>query len=297
METGLTGLDEVVAGAYPGLDDGVAGGPAAAILAALANPRPDRVLLIAQAYREGLSTADIHAACKYDPWFLDRIAELVAVERDVRANGLPETAPGMLALKKLGFADARLGALSGLTPDKVAERRRSLGIRPVFKRVDTCAAEFPSRTPYMYSAYQGEGFDAPECEAEPSDRDKVVILGGGPNRIGQGIEFDYCCVHAALRAQRGGPGNNHGQLQPRDRVDRLRHLRPTLLRAPDRRGRGRADRRRGASWPPSGRDRPVRRPDAAQAGLGACRRGDSGSSAPRRTPSTWPRTASGSRPF
>ncbi len=204
METGLTGLDEVVAGAYPGLDDGVAGGPAAAILAALANPRPDRVLLIAQAYREGLSTADIHAACKYDPWFLDRIAELVAVERDVRANGLPETAPGMLALKKLGFADARLGALSGLTPEKVAERRRSLGIRPVFKRVDTCAAEFPSRTPYMYSAYQGEGFDAPECEAEPSDRDKVVILGGGPNRIGQGIEFDYCCVHAAYALSEAG---------------------------------------------------------------------------------------------
>src|SRR6202008_2960083 len=117
---------------------------------------------------------------------------------------LPEDAPGLLALKRQGFADARLAELSGLSEAEVEARRARHGIRPVYKRIDTCAAEFPSLPPYMYSCYEGDGFDTPECEADPSDRRKVIILGGGPNRIGQGIEFDYCCVHAAYALKEAG---------------------------------------------------------------------------------------------
>jgi len=186
METGLTGLNEVeVNGGRDGL------------IAALGQPRPDRLLVVAQGFREGLSLADIQAACQFDPWFLAQIEALVAVEETVRENGLPDNRPQMLALKAQGFSDERLAELAGMETAIAAEYRRSLGVMPVFKRVDTCAAEFPSRTPYMYSTYEGDGVNAAECEAEPSDRPKVAILGGGPNRIGQGIEFDYCCVHAA----------------------------------------------------------------------------------------------------
>jgi carbamoyl-phosphate synthase large subunit len=190
LETGLDGFDEVAI-------DGVESGGKAAVLAALARPVPDRLLLIAQAYRHGLTTAEIHAACRFEPWFLDRIREIVECEEGVRHDGLPAEATRFLRLKQMGFSDRRLGRLAGLSEAEVAGLRRRLDIAPVYKRVDTCAAEFASLTPYLYSCYEGDGVSPPECEAEPSERRKVVILGGGPNRIGQGIEFDYCCVHAA----------------------------------------------------------------------------------------------------
>ncbi|MFC3674020.1 carbamoyl-phosphate synthase large subunit [Ferrovibrio xuzhouensis] len=196
METGLTGLNEMV---IPNADDPDG---KEAIVAALAKPTPDRLLVIAQAFRHGLSVAEVHAACKYDPWFLEQIAELIAVEASVRKDGLPGDADGLQALKRMGFSDARLAELTGMDEAAVSAHRRSLKVRPVFKRVDTCAAEFESHTPYMYSTYEfGPGA---ECEAQPQDRTKVIILGGGPNRIGQGIEFDYCCVHAAYALKEAG---------------------------------------------------------------------------------------------
>jgi carbamoyl-phosphate synthase large subunit len=197
METGLDGFDEVAI-------EGVESGGAEAVKAALARPTPDRLLLIAQAYRHGLSTDEIHAACHFEKWFLERIAEIVAAEEQVRAGGLPEDATGLLRLKQMGFSDARLGRLSGLGAAAVTARRRALGLAPVYKRIDTCAAEFPAQTSYMYSCYEGDGVSPPECEAAPSARRKVIILGGGPNRIGQGIEFDYCCVHAAYSLRDAG---------------------------------------------------------------------------------------------
>jgi carbamoyl-phosphate synthase large subunit len=197
LETGLSGFDEIAI-------EGIDGGGRNAVKAALAKPSPDRLLLIAQAYRHGLTTAEIHAACRFEPWFLERIGEIVKAEAGVRRDGLPADRAGLLRLKQLGFSDARLATLAGLDEAAVAYRRRTLDLRPVFKRIDTCAAEFPARTPYMYSCYEGDGLEAPECEADPSERRKVVILGGGPNRIGQGIEFDYCCVHAAYALREAG---------------------------------------------------------------------------------------------
>src|SRR6266566_2865940 len=197
METGLDGFDEV---AIPGFD---AAGKEA-VKAALAKPSPDRLLLIAQAYRHGLTTAEIHAACHYDSWFLERIREIVEVEEQVRQDGLPGDPTALLRLKQMGFSDARLARLGGTSEEKAAALRHRLGVHPVYKRIDTCAAEFPSLTPYMYACYEGDGLSPPECEADPSDRDKVIILGGGPNRIGQGIEFDYCCVHAAYSLSEAG---------------------------------------------------------------------------------------------
>jgi carbamoyl-phosphate synthase large subunit len=203
METGLTGLNEVeIAGAAGGENR-------AAIRAALARPTPDRLLVIAQALRSGLTVEEIHQSCKYDPWFLAQIEGIVEAEAGVRSDGLPRHADGLLRLKRLGFSDARLAELAGLTEAEAAARRRSAEVVPVFKRIDTCAAEFPSQTPYMYSAYEtgalaDGGLQPPECEADPSDRRKVIILGGGPNRIGQGIEFDYCCVHAAYALREAG---------------------------------------------------------------------------------------------
>ncbi len=197
METGLTGFNEVeIVGAGAGDKN--------AVRAALAKPTPDRLLTIAQAFRLGLTVAEIHAACKYDPWFLEEIRKVVAAETEVRASGLPQDAPGLVRLKRQGFSDARLAELAGVEERAVAELRRRLDVHPVYKRIDTCAAEFPSLTPYMYSTYEGDGIAAPEDEAEPSARKKVVILGGGPNRIGQGIEFDYCCVHAAYSLKDAG---------------------------------------------------------------------------------------------
>ena len=200
METDLTGLNEIMP--PPGGEDAQA--VLDAIRAQLALPTPDRILLIAEAFRHGLAPDEVHAACRYDPWFIQQIGDIVGAESTVRDDGLPEAVGDFLQLKKLGFSDARLAELDGCDEAEIAERRATLGALPVFKRVDTCAAEFESRTPYMYSSYEGDGTQPPECEANPSDRDKVIILGGGPNRIGQGIEFDYCCVHAAYGLNEAG---------------------------------------------------------------------------------------------
>jgi carbamoyl-phosphate synthase large subunit len=225
LETGLAGLNVV---------DELAGAPREELLAALARPTPDRLLVAAQALREGLSVAEVHAVAKYDPWFLERLAEIVRAEEEVCSGGLPRDAAGMRRLKAMGFSDKRLAWLAlrsanlqpgtrrafgkssgligeavkamtgGATEEDVRALRHKLGVRPVFKRIDTCAAEFEAKTPYMYSTYEAPSFGEPENEAAPSDRRKVVILGGGPNRIGQGIEFDYCCVHACFALREAG---------------------------------------------------------------------------------------------
>ncbi len=191
METGLTGLDEIE---IPGMDED----KRAAITAALSKQTPDRIRLIAQAMREGLDLDTIQAVTKFDPWFLERIAEIVAEEALVREGGLPEGAQAIRHLKMMGFTDARLAALTGLSEGEVRARRTQAGVTPVFKRIDTCAAEFEAQTPYMYSTYEADAMGDVECEARPSEAKKVAILGGGPNRIGQGIEFDYCCCHACF---------------------------------------------------------------------------------------------------
>ncbi len=193
METGLTGFDEVELGEDK-----------AEIRAQLAKATPDRLLVIAEALRRGLSVMEICEVSKYDPWFVRQIADIVSVEAEIRAHGLPASKAAMLRIKKMGFSDARLGKLTGRKADEVTAHRHRLDVRPVYKRIDTCAAEFASATPYMYSCYEGDGIEAAECEADPSTRDKVIILGGGPNRIGQGIEFDYCCVHAAYALKAAG---------------------------------------------------------------------------------------------
>jgi len=195
METGLTGLNEIE----------IKGAPdKSAIAGALALPTPDRILVIAQAFRYGLTVEEIAQASKYEPWFLRQIEQLVAIEASVRKDGLPTDAKAFFDLKKKGFSDERLGELTKQGAGDVAQKRRALGVRPVFKRIDTCAAEFESRTPYLYSCYEGDGVRPAECEAQPTDRRKVIILGGGPNRIGQGIEFDYCCVHAVYALREAG---------------------------------------------------------------------------------------------
>jgi carbamoyl-phosphate synthase large subunit len=195
METGLSGLNEIEIKGAP--DKG-------AIVGALARPTPDRILVIAQAFRHGLSVEEVAQACKYEPWFLRQIEQLVAVEAELRRDGLPKESKSLLELKKKGFSDERLGELTNLSTAEVAKRRRAAGVRPVFKRIDTCAAEFESRTPYLYSCYEGDGTRPAECEAQPTNARKVIILGGGPNRIGQGIEFDYCCVHAVYALHDAG---------------------------------------------------------------------------------------------
>ena len=194
LETGLTGLDEI---AIEGGEDPEMGH--AAVLRALAQPTPDRLRVIAQAFRHGLTVDEIHGACSYEPWFLRQLETLVKTEAQIRADGLPTTAVEFRKLKALGFSDARLAKLTHTTEKEVREQRRALGVRPVFKRIDTCAGEFRAETPYMYSTYESGALgQLPDNESEPSDRKKAIILGGGPNRIGQGIEFDYCCCHAAF---------------------------------------------------------------------------------------------------
>ncbi|HEX8194488.1 MAG TPA: carbamoyl-phosphate synthase large subunit [Allosphingosinicella sp.] len=217
LETGLIGFDGVKE---------LYGAPRSEIEAALARPAPDRLLVAAQALREGFTVVEVHAITKYDPWFLERIAEIVEAENAICSDGLPNDAAGLRRLKAMGFSDRRLAELAiksvhipggigkvtarghGLihdavkamtgatTEEEVRALRHKLGVRPVFKRIDTVAAEFEAKTPYMYSTYEAPSFGEPEDESNPSDRRKVVILGGGPNRIGQGIEFDYCCCHA-----------------------------------------------------------------------------------------------------
>jgi carbamoyl-phosphate synthase large subunit len=198
LETGLTGFDEVeIEGLGQGDDKN-------ALRAALGIPTPDRLLTIAQAMRLGLSDEQIHAACKIDRWFLGEIRDIVTMEAEMRAKGLPTTAGAFRRLKSMGFSDARLARLTGLGSQEVAAKRRALGVRPVFKRIDTCAAEFASPTAYMYSTYEAPFAGQTVDEADPSSNRKVVILGGGPNRIGQGIEFDYCCCHAAFALKEAG---------------------------------------------------------------------------------------------
>ncbi|MFA5581509.1 MAG: carbamoyl-phosphate synthase large subunit [Paracoccaceae bacterium] len=189
METGLTGFDEIE----------IEGAPErVAIVKALAVATPDRLRVIAQAMRHGLSNDEIFAATSFDPWFLERIREIVNAEQDIIANGLPATGDGLRALKMLGFSDARLAKLTDQPETAVRNARLGLGVKASFKRIDTCAAEFEAQTPYMYSTYEAPVMGEAECESRPTDRKKVVILGGGPNRIGQGIEFDYCCCHACF---------------------------------------------------------------------------------------------------
>jgi len=200
LETGLTGLDEVTIA-------GVGRDPSenrAAIRAALGTPTPDRVLTIAQAMRYGVSDEQIFEACRIDPWFLAQIRGIVDMEGEIRSQGLPASASAFRRLKAMGFSDARLAKLTRTTTEAVTQRRRTLGVRPVFKRIDTCAAEFASPTAYMYSTYEAPFAGRAACEAAPSDKKKVVILGGGPNRIGQGIEFDYCCCHASFALKEAG---------------------------------------------------------------------------------------------
>ncbi len=194
METGLAGLDPVEAPGDGGID---------AFRAALSQPKPDRILMAAQALRAGLTVEEIHEASKFDPWFLRELEKIVGAERDVTAHGLPKDAMRLRRLKAMGFSDKRLSVLANSTEAEIGAIRGRLGVLPVYKRIDTCAAEFAATTPYMYSTYEG-GFGTPMCESEPTDRQKIIILGGGPNRIGQGIEFDYCCVHAAYALREAG---------------------------------------------------------------------------------------------
>ncbi len=215
LETGLSGFNYVDALQGASKDD---------LTAALSRATPDRLLVAAQALREGMSVADIHAVSRFDPWFLERLVEIVAAEREVAEHGIPQDAEGLRRLKAMGFSDRRLAFLAvesaglrerfsargglihetvkamtgGVTEEEVRALRHRLGVRPVFKRIDTRAAEFEAKTPYMYSTYEAPSFGEPECESAPTEREKIVILGGGPNRIGQGIEFDYCCCHACF---------------------------------------------------------------------------------------------------
>jgi carbamoyl-phosphate synthase large subunit len=225
LETGLDGFNRV-----PELE----GAGRDTITAALSKATPERLLIVAQAMREGFTVEEIHAITFYDPWFLRHIEEIIAEEAAIMRDGLPIDAQGMRRLKAMGFSDKRLATLavrsvhvagglaetkarhSGLLHDtlramagatseeEVRALRHKLGVHPVFKRIDSCAAEFEAITPYMYSTYEAPFFGAPEDEAMPSDRRKIVILGGGPNRIGQGIEFDYCCVHACFALSEAG---------------------------------------------------------------------------------------------
>ncbi|RDC71881.1 carbamoyl-phosphate synthase large subunit [Rhodovulum sp. 12E13] len=195
METGLTGFDEVE----------IEGAPdAAAITKALSARHPDRIRVIAQAMRHGLSDDEIQAATAYDPWFLGRIREIVEEEAAIRLDGLPMSAEGLRRIKMMGFTDARLAHLTGRDEGQVRRARQNLGVTAVFKRIDTCAAEFEAQTPYMYSTYEAPAMGEVECESRPTQANKVVILGGGPNRIGQGIEFDYCCCHACFALTEAG---------------------------------------------------------------------------------------------
>jgi carbamoyl-phosphate synthase large subunit len=192
LETGKVGLDPT--GLDLASEDGLA-----KLRRELKEPGPDRIFHVADAFRAGMSVEEVHALSFVDPWFLDQIEEIVAAEREVAEAGLDAIdAARMRRLKRLGFSDARLAQLTGSSEAALRALRRAFGVRPVYKRVDSCAAEFATSTAYMYSTYEDE------CEAAPTDRDKVIVLGGGPNRIGQGIEFDYCCVHAALALREDG---------------------------------------------------------------------------------------------
>jgi carbamoyl-phosphate synthase large subunit len=194
LETGLSGLDEIPA---PG------DGTPDAFRAALSTPRPDRLLIAAQALRAGLSVEDIHEACKFDPWYLRQMEQIIAAENEVKKHGLPKDSFSFRKLKAQGFADKRIAELTGQKESAVTAARLKLAVTPVYKRIDTSAGEFSSAAAYMYGTYEG-CYGDPICESNPTTREKIIILGGGPNRIGQGIEFDYCCVHAAFSLRDAG---------------------------------------------------------------------------------------------
>ncbi len=198
LETGLNGLDEID---IPGLDQG---DDKNALRAAVSTATPTRLLSVAQAMRLGMTVEEVNQASGINTWFLEQMADILAMEAKIRNIGLPKDAANLRKLKGMGFSDARLASLAGADTDDVVKLRNELNVHPVFKRIDTCAAEFASPTAYMYSTYEAPFMGAPACEANPSDRKKVVILGGGPNRIGQGIEFDYCCCHAAFALEDAG---------------------------------------------------------------------------------------------
>ena len=204
LETGLTGLDEIAIEGFDPSKDIEDADNKSAIRAALGTPTPDRLLKVAQAMRLGASDELVYNACKIDRWFLSEIRALIEMEGEIKAKGLPPTAGAFRRLKAMGFSDTRLGKLTGTAPATVMEKRRALGVRPVFKRIDTCAAEFASPTAYMYSTYETPFAGQVSDEARPTDKKKVIILGGGPNRIGQGIEFDYCCCHACFALKEAG---------------------------------------------------------------------------------------------
>ena len=197
METGLTGLNTPdIEGLGKGDDYNV-------LRSHLTKPTPDRLLIVAEALRRGLTVDDIYKITKYDLWFLEQIHLLIQIEQTLIEKGLPDNAEGMYYLKSHGFSDTRIAELVNKTEIDIRNHRHKLNVRPVYKRVDTCGAEFASLTPYMYSTYENAFGDKRICEANVSNKPKVAILGGGPNRIGQGIEFDYCCCHAcfALKEQ------------------------------------------------------------------------------------------------
>ncbi|MEM7508852.1 MAG: carbamoyl-phosphate synthase large subunit [Pseudomonadota bacterium] len=223
METDLTGFDEVEIEDLPpvdrityregdglnhrflvGVDDLAQEAIDKGVTKALSARTPDRLRVIAQAMRFGFSDDEIQEITAFDPWFLARIREVIMVEEAIRGDGLPETSAGLRRLKMMGFTDARLAALTSKAEDEIRATRHAMGVTAVFKRIDTCAAEFEAQTPYMYSTYEADAMGEVECEARPSDANKIVILGGGPNRIGQGIEFDYCCCHACFALSDAG---------------------------------------------------------------------------------------------
>ncbi|MCB1840794.1 MAG: carbamoyl-phosphate synthase large subunit [Rhodospirillales bacterium] len=201
LEKGLTGLTPLPVAGTKGIEDSSSRD---LITASISKPTPQRILYIAEGLRQGLSIDEIQSICKYDRWFLERIENIILMEKEILENGLPVNAEGWLKVKKLGFSDAQLAQLMRVSEASVRKARYAHNVHPVFKRVDSCAAEIPSETAYMYSCYEGNGLEPAENEIEPTDRKKVVILGGGPNRIGQGIEFDYCCVHAAYALKEAG---------------------------------------------------------------------------------------------
>ena len=195
LETDLDGFNEIDIGKDVDKEN---------ISEALSRQTPDRMLLMAQAMRHGFTDQDIQSLTQFDPWFIGQIRTIVNTETIIRQQGLPDTADGMRQLKMLGFTDTRLASLSGMNEVDVRQLRETLNVRPVFKRVDTCAAEFDSSTPYMYSTYEEPCMGKVDCECRPTNQEKIVVLGGGPNRIGQGIEFDYCCCHACMALSKAG---------------------------------------------------------------------------------------------
>ena len=196
LETGLNGLSPIPA---PDAEDGDL---INTLKGWISGQTPDRILRIAQAMRLGMSVEEIHQTTFWDKWFLNQIAEIISAEAYLNDTGLPADAATLHKIKSLGFSDNRIAELCNLPEAEVGSARLALGITPIYKRIDTCAAEFASDTAYLYSTFENTA--GATCESAPTDREKVVILGGGPNRIGQGIEFDYCCVHAAYALSDAG---------------------------------------------------------------------------------------------